>query len=227
MSLCLAIATRKEYRALLSPLGAPAVPPDGQPVSWKRGGREMSLLLTGVGPVAAAATLGRHIGAGHVTGVVCLGVAGSYDLSQAPLGTPVVANAEVFPEYGLRREDGIEPQALGFPQLTVGGEAVYDRLDLDPRHAAAAMGLCLPTELRQGAFATVSGVTTGVKPHGRDGLLAENMEGFALALACRLAGIPFLELRTISNKVGARPPRDWDLSGALTALAGITARLLA
>ena len=53
------------------------------------------------------------------------------------------------------------------------------------------------------------------------------MEGFALALACALAGTPFLELRTVSNRVGARPPRDWDLAGALAGLARTAAQLLA
>ena len=39
-----------------------------------------------------------------------------------------------------------------------------------------------------------------------------------LALACAVAEVPFLELRAISNRVGARPPEDWDLPAALTAL---------
>jgi futalosine hydrolase len=44
------------------------------------------------------------------------------------------------------------------------------------------------------------------------------MEGFSLALACLQAGIPFLELRTISNLVGSRKPEHWKLDDALQAL---------
>jgi len=227
MTVCLAVATRKEYRAVLSPLGAPAAPADGQAVPWRRGGRDMRVLLTGVGPVAAAATLGRLLGTGAVTGVVNLGVAGAYALAASPLTSLVTATAEIFPEYGLRQERAANPQGLGFPQLTVAGEPVYDRLSLDPMAAAATLGLALPETAIQGVFATVAGVTAQADAPLRRDILAENMEGFALALACRLAGIPFLELRSISNRVGARPPLDWDLPGALAALARAVALLLA
>ena len=48
MTLCLAVATRKEYRAVLSPLGAPAAPADGQAVPWRRGGRDMNCIVLGI-----------------------------------------------------------------------------------------------------------------------------------------------------------------------------------
>jgi len=226
MSLCLAIATRKEYRAVLAPLGAPAAPVDGRPVSWRHGGRDMTLLLTGVGPVAAAATLGRLLGAETVDGVVNLGLAGAYDLSAAPLTALVTATAETLPEYGLRREDTIDPRGLGFPQLTVAGKPVYDRLDLSPTAAAVALGLTLPAATVPGVFASVAGVAALPVPRPAPDRLAENMEGFALALVCRLAGVPFLELRAVSNRVGARPPVDWDLPGALAALSRAVPLLL-
>ena len=226
MALCLAIATRKEYRAVLSPLGAPAVPPDGAATPWRHHGRDMTVLLTGVGPVAAAASLGRLLGSGEVTGVVNLGVAGTFDPVIAPLTSLLAATAETFPEYGLRCEGVMQPRELGFPQLTIAGEPIYDRIALHPDEAAASMRLSLPEHILLGDFATVAGVSADAQASAPDGLTAENMEGFALALACRLAGVPFLELRTISNTVGARPPRGWDLPGALAALARITALLL-
>ena len=46
----------------------------------------------------------------------------------------------------------------------------------------------------------------------------ENMEGFALGFAAMGAGLPFLEIRTISNMVGSRQSGDWDLKGALGGL---------
>jgi futalosine hydrolase len=51
------------------------------------------------------------------------------------------------------------------------------------------------------------------------------MEGFALAYGCAVAGVPFVELRAVSNAVGARPPVAWDLPGALSALGQATHRL--
>jgi len=232
VSLCLAVATAKEYRAAFGPLGAPAAPAAGEAVTWRRGGRDWRLLVTGVGPVAAGVSLGRLLGAGGLDGVVNLGLAGSFDLAGAPLGALVAATAETFPEYGLRQEGTPpDPKALGFPQITIAGEPIHDRIGLDPDAAARAMGLTVPKGCLRGACATVA--TVAAEPArsaaaDRTPLpLIENMEGFALALACALAGTPFLELRTVSNRVGARPPRDWDLAGALASLARTAAQLLA
>jgi futalosine hydrolase len=231
MPLCLTMATAKEYKAALSGLGAPPAPAAGHWAPWRWRGREVRLLVTGVGPVAAGISLGRLLGAETLDGVVNLGVAGVFDLHDAPLAGLVVAEAELFPEYGLIGESGIDPRGLAFPQLTAADGPVYDRLPLDPDAAAGAMGLILPQGAARGDFATVAGV--GAEPARSAAArlspppLAESMEGFSLALACALAGVPFLELRTVSNRVGARPPRDWDLPGALAALSRLVAAILA
>ena len=49
------------------------------------------------------------------------------------------------------------------------------------------------------------------------GAVAEDMEGFAVALACRLAGIPLAIARGISNEVGDRDFERWQISTALDA----------
>lgn len=222
MALCLALATAKEYRAVLGALGAPEAPEAGRWTTWRWRGRELLVLVTGVGPVAAGISLGKLLGGGKVQGVVNLGVAGAFDLGQAPLGGLVVATEEIFPEYGLCGEEGVAARGLGFPQMLVAGGPVYDRLGLGPEAAARVLGLNLPREAVAGSFATVAGVGKDGVPSAAGRLvprpLAESMEGFSLALASAMAGIPFLELRSVSNRVGARPPQDWDLPGALAAL---------
>lgn len=217
-------ATAKEYKAALGPLGAPAAPEPGRTASWRRGGRDCLVLVTGVGPVAAALAAGRALGRhGDEIGGLCnCGVAGSFDLAAVPLGGLVAATAEAFPEYGLRREADTDPRGIVFPQLAPGGQPVFDRLPLTPETAATALGLPLPPETVFGPCVTVAGVTgdpaRAASLARRYGAACESMEGFALALAAAAAGLPFLELRTVSNRVGARPPKDWDLAGALAAL---------
>jgi futalosine hydrolase len=44
------------------------------------------------------------------------------------------------------------------------------------------------------------------------------MEGFGVASAAALAGLPFAEVRTISNLVGPRDRSAWRISAALAAL---------
>ena len=110
---------------------------------------------------------------------------------------------------------------------------MYDRLDLDPAEAATAMGLALPAQAVAGAGLTVAGVTAS--PAREAALraayapLTEAMEGFGAALAAATAGLPFVELRSVSNRVGARPPDGWDLPGAFAALGlrrGMTVRAM-
>ncbi|UJX43178.1 futalosine hydrolase [Desulfovibrio sp. JY] len=230
--LVIVLATAKEYKAALSPLGAPAAPEPGGNVFWRRGGREHLVCVTGVGPVAAAASLGLALGrlGTSVSGVINLGLAGSFDFAAAPLRGIVAATAEAFPEYGLRAKAGVDTQGLGFPQLTLAGAPVFDHMVLAPDAGATAMGLRLPDGCALGAAVTVAGVSG--EPD-RAAILSrkykaatESMEGFAVAMAASLAGVPFLELRAISNKVGSRPPEDWDLSGALAALGRAADRLL-
>ncbi|MEV6814852.1 futalosine hydrolase, partial [Micromonospora sp. NPDC051296] len=48
--------------------------------------------------------------------------------------------------------------------------------------------------------------------------VAEAMEGYGVAVAASHAGVPFAELRTISNPVGPRDRDAWRMREALNAL---------
>jgi futalosine hydrolase len=50
------------------------------------------------------------------------------------------------------------------------------------------------------------------------GAAAEAMEGFGVAEAARLHGVPVLEVRAVSNAVGPRDRAAWRVPQALTAL---------
>ena len=168
--------------------------------------------------------------------MLCLGVAGSFDLCAHPLGAVRLVDREVWPEYGLLATGwcSADATALGFALGQApgpnGGTALWDSVAWETEAALARLGLCLgPWDTAKSL--TVSGVTADPE---RAGLLRarhqaglENMEGFALAYGCAVAGVPFVELRTVSNAVGARPPAAWDLPGALEALGRATQRLFA
>jgi futalosine hydrolase len=53
--------------------------------------------------------------------------------------------------------------------------------------------------------------------------VAEGMEGAGVAAAATLYGVPFAELRSISNLVGPRDRDAWDIPMALEALADAVA----
>lgn len=223
-------ATANEMRGAFP--SAPAVEQGGFAEFTAPGG-DLLLAVSGVGLVNAALCAGRWLARPGVDGVVSLGIAGTYDPETVPLGAVCCATEEIWPEYGLLGEDGLaDPKGIGFPLGRAGGELVWDRVALSPDRDAAAMGLPLPGDWRRVPSVSVSSVTGTV---GRAKLLravcsgtgTENMEGFALAFAAAEAGLPFLEVRTVSNLVGSREPDDWNLKGALRALGAAAATLFA
>ncbi len=238
MAILLAAATRMELEAALGWAGLPLPTGEGRALPVAVPGLPGSpggllALVTGIGPVNAAFCLGLALGQHAVRGVLNLGLAGSFALERLPLGSLAAAASETWPEFGLRNTAGLDPEGLGFAQFTAAGEPVFGTLGLDPAGAAAAMGLRLPPEWPSARGLTVAGVSgcpslarerRGHAPGGAD---MESMEGFALALGCLRAGLPFLEVRAISNAVGLRPPEGWNMPLALKGLETAARTLLA
>ncbi len=248
MTLIVATATQQEMKAVLKGFNGRGrigcqLPSQGQWCESPVNEHNCLLAVTGVGPLNAALTLGRILGEHFgVRGVLNLGIAGTYDPATLPLGAAALASREVFPEFGLRTASGVDPKGIAFAQWeadcphtqpqedgeAASHDAVWDTIDLAPHDDLARLELNRPKAVC-GTSLTVAGVT-GTPEHARllrerHAAATENMEGFALALGCRQAGVPFVELRTISNVVGSRAPEDWKLEEAFIAL-GEAARSL-
>jgi futalosine hydrolase len=244
-TLIVATATAMEMRAALPGLSR-HVPMEHE---WNRlsvptGGLHgrhwevLVLLVTGVGPVNAGIALGRLLGslspdslrgAPEPVGVLNLGVAGAFSLKRLPLETAVVVTDEIWPEYGLLKASGLDPKGIGLAQGKAGGEPVWDRLRLTPESCARQIGLDI-SGLTKAVGLTVAGVSG--TPERAEALRTryacdiETMEGFALAWACSLARVPFVQARTISNLVGSRDAAHWDLNRAKQRLAPVASALL-
>lgn len=220
--LALVFATRKECSAALPTLKT--VPRQGGFTTAVIHDRNVVVLVTGIASINAALHMGRLFGSkSGIQGVVNIGVAGTLSPQELPLCATCVASTEICPEYGLYSKEGFLPQGIGFSQWEGPTGDVFDRLPLSPEDAASAMGLTLPEGWTRVPMLSVSGVS------GTEGRLAElaarypdargeNMEGFAVALACAQMDIPFLEIRAISNCVGSREAKDWRLDDALKLL---------
>ena len=57
--------------------------------------------------------------------------------------------------------------------------------------------------------------------------IAEDMEGFGVAMACKLAGVPLRIVRGISNRAGDRDLTQWQIEEALAAAAERASALIA
>jgi futalosine hydrolase len=187
------------------------------------------LLVSGVGPINAGIALGYLLGnLPRPIGVLNLGIAGAFDLEKLPLGQCVLVRQEIWPEYGLLTPDGLDPQGIGLPLGTIQGVQVWDRLDLEPELNSQRMGFW-GSGLPRATSLTVAGVSG--TPERAASLLAryhadiENMEGFALAWACRRLEVPFVQVRAISNLVGSRKAEHWDLANAKRRLGEVTQAL--
>lgn len=197
----------------------------------------LHLLVSGVGPVAAGLSLGSVLGSYANTlpfqGILHMGLAGSYDLQQAPVGSLVLSTEERLAEYGFWPEydESVPgttgdlppgtPGALAFAQCDL-GEPVFTTLPLEPKAALGKMGLNWHSDFRAGTGVTVTGVSGTLRRAARMASLTngltESMEGFALALGAKAWQLPFVELRAVSNQAGCRPPHTWDVPKAFSAL---------
>lgn len=218
--LVVAAATTQELIAALAPLtGEQVFPGQGKILPCVIQGRKVLALSTGIGPINAGIALGRLLGERNhqVAGVLNVGIAGTFDPEVLPLGQAAVASEEIWPEFGLIGPEGIDPKAVGIAQARNADGLIWDRIPLRPQKAAVTLELTLEPAWPQVPFLTVAGATGTVDRAGyltaqyRPGL--ENMEGFAMALACLHVGIPFLELRTVSNFVGRRD--GWQIKEAM------------
>jgi futalosine hydrolase len=173
------------------------------------------VLAGGIGPAAAAAHTSAALAAGSYDLVLSAGIAGGFDL---PTGAVVVASRVVDAQLGKETPDGFEPL----------GSAVAS-LDVEPRLVAELAGR---TGATTGAVLTVSTVTGTTRT--ADALrarypdaVAEAMEGFGVASAALVHGVPFGEIRAISNAVGPRDRAAWRVDEALAALAKAVAAMVA
>lgn len=163
---------------------------------------------------------------------------GSADGSRARLGQCVIATASVFADEGLAAPDGFtDVAAMGFPPLDTRDGSDAPASAGAPRGSA---GMAAPSDTRlvellassadaRGPIATVS-TCSGTDALARavaqrTGAIAEAMEGAAVGLVSARLGVPFAELRTISNSTGDRPSQVWDIRGALERLERAVASL--
>lgn len=223
----LTTATRKELDAAVPDLAEERIP-EHMVVPVRVRGRPWLACVTGVGPINAGTAMGLAL-ARHpdISGVLNMGLAGTFDPDAAPLGATVLITEEIWPEYGLADDTGVDAEGLGFPLWEEGPRRVWDRLPVSA--TPQALGLSIPPDTIQGASLTVAGVTNSperaARLRGRYHALTENMEGFAVALACARQNVPLLEVRTISNRVGSRAPADRNFSAALAQLDAALAAL--
>nr|WP_230417063.1 futalosine hydrolase [Micromonospora tarapacensis] len=207
-----------------------AVPAEAEAIQAGLADPTVAVVPVGVGPAVAGAATARLLALAEAAGrpyrgVVSAGVAGGFR-GRVAVGGTVLGTRAIAADLGAESPDGFIPvDELGMPpELLGGGTAVA----ADPG-LLAVLRAALPTAV-VGPVLTVSTVTgaaasTDALSRRHPDAVAEAMEGYGVAVAANHAGVPFAELRTISNPIGPRDRDAWRMRDALTALTSAASAL--
>jgi futalosine hydrolase len=156
------------------------------------------LAAAGAGAAHAIATHRDDAGGG----VILAGAAGTYDPGRLAIGAALDAGAVRIDGIGA---GGAGPAALGFAESDV--------------IALSGAG----GELLSVAEAAATPADAAARSARHPAAVAEEMEGFAVAVAASLFGVPLRIVRGASNMAGDRDHASWRLADALAA---VRARIL-
>lgn len=217
MNILVVAATRSEIEPLLSVVGSELSVAGNQSYSLTTHNAQLTTLITGVGMVATAYALGRHLAVQPYDLAINLGIAGSFDRS-IELGEVVEVTHDTLGELGA--EDGelfIPIETLGF------GESQYAA-------TASLSSIYADARLKQVSGLTVNTVhgnpQTIEKLSSRLPVQVESMEGAAFFYACQQAGVPAMQIRAVSNYVEKRNRDAWKIGSAIKNLNSFAEKLL-
>ena len=180
-------------------------------------GAGVRIIETGIGAVNTAQALTCVLEFERPRLVLQLGVGGAYVESGLGVGDVAIASEEVYGDVGVRTCEGWKPAtAIGIPLLSMEKEYFnHFPVDSEILNRAEKILLNSGSTSETGPFVTVQecsgSARLGAERHERFKAICENMEGAAAAHVSRMYGVPFLELRGISNLVEDRRTEDWDL----------------
>ena len=216
--LLLVTATEPEGALLGAALEAarPLALPHGTALCGRLAGREAVWASFGVGKVNTALGLALAAERLRPAAVIQVGVGGAFPGAGLPVGSLAVAVEEVALDSGLLTAEGVRGmEALGFPLLP-GDPPRWDVFPTDPALTALLADASGATRARFGTADAVTGdAALAARLEAARGVAVESMEGAAAAHACLALGLPFAELRGVSNGVGERDKGAWDLAGAV------------
>jgi futalosine hydrolase len=181
-----------------------------------------SALRLGVGKVASAVSMTQALIERRPAWVLLFGVCGAYPEGHGPggrldVGDVCLVGEDWLGDEGVAVDDGFLPLAqlglgsVGPFEADAGRTAAAARVLAAPVVRGATVSTCSGTDARSRALASGTGATV------------ETMEGAAVAWACRAFGVPWVQLRCVSNRTGRRAAGGWDLPRAV---AGVQAALL-
>ena len=199
-----------------------------EPVVRAGGGGSFRLELCGFGPVVAAARTARLIAESRPDRVLLVGIAGRFS-DRLAIGQAYAFERVACHGVGAGSGDAFQTvESMGWPQWPGEGLDRATRIGDVLACTSNALPAAAP---RAGLLLSACAASAGdVDVRSRLRLFpdaaAEDMEGFAVAAACRLAGVPLDIVRGISNTAGDRDIARWQTEAACRATAELATLLL-
>lgn len=168
--------------------------------------------LCGFGPIVSAIRAAQCISNHSPKKIVLVGVAGGF-ATRFPIGTAIEFD-QVYC-YGIgagSRETFQTAGEMGWSQWPA-EPIIKDAIQL--HHSMAGSG---PLSLLSCCAASASDEDVIARQRKFPDAVAEDMEGFAVAVACRFANVPLRIARGISNLTGDRVQSNWRMRDAMNAV---------
>ncbi len=171
--------------------------------------------LCGFGPIASASRSAWLLSQMKPKEVLLLGIAGVFGDS-IPIGSATAFDRVCCYGVGVGCGDQYQSASeVGFKQWKHDGAEIGDFLDLQQTTGDTTH----PRVLLTSTAASANHSEAARKLHAVPDALAEDMEGFSVAMSCRFANVMLTIIRGISNEVGNRDPRHWQIETALESAA--------
>jgi futalosine hydrolase len=187
-------------------------------------GHELDVLTTGVGMVATSSWCSRALCAERFDVALNVGVCGSFRATFEP-GAVVHVVSDRLVELGAEDGDGF----LTIQQINLLGDDEFPfkggkLVNTSPPPFAALTGLPKADGI---TVNTVHGNEASIaRVAGRFNPDVESMEGAAFMYACLVHGVPFAQVRAVSNIVERRNRSAWKLKEAIAELTQVMRRIL-
>ncbi len=165
--------------------------------------------LVGFGPIAAASRTSQLI-ALHQPEKVCLvGIAGAFAKCQLEMGTALSFGEVACDGIGVGSgNDFRSADDIGWAMIENQSQPIGNSIRF--AEGCGLLTVCAASANRKEAASRAARFPD---------VVAEDMEGFGVALSCQLADVPLRIIRGISNQVGDRDHTRWQVDAALQAAA--------
>jgi futalosine hydrolase len=212
MKILVVAATEFEIRPLLNRMNRVKEPSDIL-TSYTYLGHEIDVLVPGIGMMVTSFHLGRQLLTTHYDIAINAGIAGTYG-NRIPVGDVVEVTCETMSELGAEEEENLV--------------SVFELGLMDPDAFPFSKGLLVNNNpVKVPALENlmqVRGNTVSMIRSSKEGIRQvrkfteadiESMEGAAFFYSCLVSGIPFIQVRAISNFVEERDKSNWKVPLAL------------